>query len=79
MQDTTESNEFTYQMIPDWSNKEKLEKEKEVIGFYLSAHPLDTYKKLLSWLNIQSFENLLKKGQFDNSQQEITVIGCRTY
>ena len=25
----------------EWSDKEKLEKEKEVMGFYLSAHPLD--------------------------------------
>ena len=35
------NDDFIYQMIPDWSNKEKLEKEKEVIGFYLSAHPLE--------------------------------------
>jgi len=74
--ETDATDEFVYQVIPDWSNKEKLEKEKEVIGFYLSAHPLETYKKLLTWLNIQSFENLLKKGQFDGSQQEITVIGA---
>ena len=74
--ENTLNEDFLYQAIPDWSNKEKLEKEKEVIGFYLSAHPLGTYKKLLTWLNIQSFENLLKKGQFDNSQQEITVIGA---
>lgn len=29
---------------PEWQNMQKLNKEKEVIGFYLSAHPLDEYK-----------------------------------
>ena len=29
---------------PEWQNMYKLNKEKEVIGFYLSAHPLDEYK-----------------------------------
>ena len=29
---------------PEWQNMQKLNKEKEIIGFYLSAHPLDEYK-----------------------------------
>ena len=29
---------------PQWSNLERLSKEKEYIGIYLSAHPLDNYK-----------------------------------
>ncbi len=28
----------------EWSNMEKLSKEKEVVGIYLSGHPLDDYK-----------------------------------
>ncbi len=59
------SDDFIYQMIPDWSEKEKLEKEKEVIGFYLSAHPLESYKKLLRCVSIEPFDAILKKGQFD--------------
>ncbi len=27
-----------------WSNLEQLKKEKEVVGFFISGHPLDTYK-----------------------------------
>ena len=38
---------------------EELEKEKEVVGFYLSAHPLDTYKQQLKWFNYSSFAHLL--------------------
>ncbi|MCO5259022.1 MAG: DNA polymerase III subunit alpha [Crocinitomicaceae bacterium] len=29
---------------PEWSNWQKLSKEKEVIGIYISGHPLDDYK-----------------------------------
>ena len=29
---------------PEWQNMHMLNKEKEIIGFYLSAHPLDEYK-----------------------------------
>ena len=73
---TATPDEFIYQMIPDWPDKEKLEKEKEVIGFYLSAHPLEAYKKLLNWLTIQPFETLLKKANPDNPTQEPVVIGA---
>ena len=68
--------DFTYQIIPDWAEKEKLEKEKEVIGFYLSAHPIESYKKMLSWLAITSFEEILKKYADQNSLQEPIVIGA---
>lgn len=30
--------------VPEWSLHDLLQKEKEVLGFYLSAHPLDEYK-----------------------------------
>lgn len=68
--------DFTYQIIPDWSNKEKLEKEKEVIGFYLSAHPIESYKKTLAWLAVPPFEEILKKHADQNSLQEAIVIGA---
>ncbi len=68
--------DFAYQVIPDWPDKEKLEKEKEVIGFYLSAHPLAAYSKLLRWLGVQPFETLLKKGNYDGTGQESIVIGA---
>ena len=33
--------------VPDFSRKEKLEQEKNIIGFYVSDHPLDTKKHLI--------------------------------
>ena len=33
--------------LPDWPNTERLKLEKEVMGFYLSGHPLAEYRELL--------------------------------
>ncbi len=35
------------QKVPEWSDLEKLSKEKELIGIYMSAHPLDEDKPLI--------------------------------
>jgi DNA polymerase III subunit alpha len=46
---------------PPWSRAELAEREKAAIGFYLSTHPLDNYKDLLSGIklkNIAEFEDL---------------------
>ncbi|MFC1841450.1 DNA polymerase III subunit alpha [Candidatus Dependentiae bacterium] len=65
-----------YQPLQEWSDKEKLEKEKEVMGFYLSAHPLDTYKKQLKRLNLSTFSQALEQSLNNNQMQEIITIGC---
>jgi len=67
---------YAFQPESEWDNKEKLEKEKEVMGFYLSAHPLDSYKKQLKRLNIEPFSTALEKSVNNNSMQEIVTIGC---
>jgi DNA polymerase-3 subunit alpha len=33
----------SYPDVPEWSEKERLDYERESIGFYLSGHPLDRY------------------------------------
>lgn len=58
-----------------WNNKEKLEREREVIGFYLSAHPLDTYKRHLKRLSIPSFATTLRRHE-NKSGDEPMVLGC---
>ena len=34
--------------IPEWEERERLTNEKEVLGFYLSSHPLAEYEKTLA-------------------------------
>ena len=35
--------------IPEWPNTKKLAQEKEILGFYISGHPLDKYKDELTY------------------------------
>lgn len=57
----------------DWSQLETLAKEREMIGHYLSAHPLDDYKSIINHMcktQLTELENLeALKGQ------EIAVAG----
>ncbi len=39
--DTSDKSAITLPDIPEWSERERLTKEKETVGFYLSGHPLD--------------------------------------
>ncbi len=38
-----------------WLPSEKLMREFQVLGFYLTAHPLDSYRSLLDKMRVQSF------------------------
>ncbi len=38
-----------------WVPSEKLMREYQVLGFYLSAHPLDSYRDVLAKMRVQSF------------------------
>jgi DNA polymerase-3 subunit alpha len=39
--DTTDKTAITLPDIPEWEERERLSKEKETVGFYISGHPLD--------------------------------------
>ncbi|WP_017756097.1 DNA polymerase III subunit alpha [Calidifontibacillus oryziterrae] len=43
-----------YVVVEPLSTKDKLQFEKEVLGFYLSSHPLEPYKDLLNRMNAQT-------------------------
>lgn len=51
-----------------WPLHEKLEKEKEVIGIYLSGHPLDTYKIEMNYFDIVPI------GEMENVQNKLIRI-----
>jgi DNA polymerase III subunit alpha len=36
--------------VPDWTDKEKLGGEKELLGFWVTGHPLDTYQDKIAEL-----------------------------
>jgi DNA polymerase-3 subunit alpha len=65
---------YVFAALPEWGDKDKLEKEREVLGFYISSHPLETYKKQLSWFSIELFETATEKAKTKGS--EYITIGC---
>ncbi len=42
-------------MNAQWSESEKLHKEFQAIGFYFSAHPLDSYQMVLEKMRVQQY------------------------
>lgn len=77
--DTTTPELYQFAPCAPWSDKEKLDKEKEVVGFYLSAHPLDMYREILKQLHLSSFETLTKQTAHSTALPggpEPVVAGC---
>ncbi len=66
---------YSFDPLPDWKDKEKLEKEKEIIGFYMSAHPLDSYRNQTKRFALQSFDAILENLKKKNPVQEPVVVG----
>ncbi|MBP8710426.1 MAG: DNA polymerase III subunit alpha [Bacteroidales bacterium] len=58
---------------PDWSKLEKLNKEKEVIGIYLSSHPLDDFKLEINTFCNASLADLQNLSEFAN--RDVCVAG----
>lgn len=72
---SSEPEQYVFDPLPEWDNKTKLEKELEVIGFYLSAHPLDAYKSQQQLLQLSTFSAILEQGMNVNSLQDPIVAG----
>jgi DNA polymerase III, alpha subunit (EC 2.7.7.7) len=63
-----------------WSNIERLSKEKELVGIYLSAHPLDDYALILKNLCNTTCQEIGNRDKYDelSQRQEITFGGIVT-
>lgn len=61
---------------PDWSKLEKLNKEKQVIGIYLSSHPLDDYRLEINTFCNAALADLQNLSEFAN--REVCVAGIVT-
>jgi DNA polymerase-3 subunit alpha len=52
---TSQKMVHTFETQEQWTNKEMLEREKQVIGFYLTAHPIEQYAKQLRYFALTPF------------------------
>ncbi len=64
------------QNAEEWSTLYQLEKEKELIGIYLSAHPLDQYRFDVEYFASNSLSELTDLSQFEG--KEISIAGFVT-
>ena len=66
----------TVPVAEDWNQLQVLNKEREMIGLYLSAHPLDDYAVIINHMCKASLTDLADLEQY--SGQEIGVAGVVT-
>ena len=57
----------------EWSNIEKLNKERELVGIYLSAHPLDEFSVVLKGLCNTTCQELNDRNEL--SKKEEVIVG----
>ena len=65
---------FKINPCEEWGNMYRLNKEREIIGFYLSAHPMDEFKYQYQFLQgILSRNNIIEKQNLDLSTETLEV------
>ncbi|MGG5808378.1 DNA polymerase III subunit alpha [Falsiroseomonas sp. CW058] len=64
----------------DWPMLEKLSYEAEAVGFHLSAHPLDTYRKALQKLGVVSSAQMADKARAGAARMKLagTVVAVKS-
>ncbi|MFH1459595.1 MAG: DNA polymerase III subunit alpha [Candidatus Omnitrophota bacterium] len=71
----TEQKNNSEEILPavnEWPMHELLSYEKAMLGFYITAHPLDQYKKIIRRYSILTVADLFKKSNFP---EEINIAG----
>jgi len=60
--------------VQDWNFEERLSKEFEAVGFFVSDHPLNQFKDIFNDYNIQDFQNFNNDKQTTNSNIAATLL-----
>jgi len=60
---------------PDWDEQTRLAAEKEILGFYITGHPLEKYKEKLADLNALSTEDIGALKKSTAKDENITTAG----
>jgi DNA polymerase-3 subunit alpha len=66
---------LTLPAVMDWPPMERLQQEFSAIGFYLSAHPLDSYGMGLKRLQVVSYAELLQQRGVSRAKMAGIVVG----
>ena len=63
---------YEFSDVAEWSKREKLIKEKEALGFYITGHPLDEFEGEVKRFATYSIQDLLKSQ--DKSQVKVAGV-----
>ena len=60
--------------IQDWEFEERLSKEFEAVGFFISDHPLNQYKEFFKDYNIIDYQTFFNKKELEQSNIAATLL-----
>jgi len=60
---------------PDWDEHTRLQAEKEILGFFITGHPMEKYKEKLADLNALSTEDIAAMKKSTAKDENITTAG----
>jgi DNA polymerase-3 subunit alpha len=60
---------------PDWDEHTRLSAEKEILGFFITGHPMEKYKEKLADLNALSTEDIAAMKKSTAKDENITTAG----
>ncbi len=64
--------------VPDWDEHMRLAAEKEILGFFISGHPLEKYKDKLEDLKALRLDEIATMKQSTNKDETILTAGIIT-
>jgi DNA polymerase III subunit alpha len=64
--------------VPDWDEHTRLAAEKEILGFFISGHPLDKYRDKLTDFQALSTEEIAAMTNSTGKDETITTAGMIT-
>jgi DNA polymerase-3 subunit alpha len=74
-QEDSEAHNDKLPNIPDWDEQARLASEKEILGFFISGHPLEKYKDKLEDLQALSIEEISAMKNSTGKDETIATAG----
>src|ERR1700729_3386161 len=74
-QEESEVNNDTLPNIPDWDEQVRLASEKEILGFFISGHPLEKYKDKLGDLQALRIDEIAAMTRSTGKDETIATAG----
>ncbi len=64
--------------VPDWDESVRLQNEKEILGFWISGHPLEKYQDKIEDLHAKKTSDVLAMTRSTPKNEEVPVAGLIT-